>query len=626
MRIAELEQYEYISFDIFDTLIKRNVNKPTDLFQIVENEYNKKNEVKISNFKNNRIDAEKRARRKAKEENREEITLEEIYNQLCNFYSLEVCERLKNDEIKLEIDFTQINREVMEVYNCVKMRKKVIITSDMYLPKEVIERILHESGIEQYYKLYLSSEIGKTKQSTNLFKYILKDLNISDKDIVHIGDNEKSDIQAPKTIKINAIKVIRGTNREEYENINVNVLESFIKNNISRKEEYFYKFGYEIFGPLLFGFSTWLKNSLLSKKINKVYFLARDGFIMKKAFDLINDETQIVSTYFYASRRSLIVPSLWKCSDENELFDVMFLHKKTQLKSWLKKVGMDDCQLEKIISKYKLNFEQEYSIEYMKNSKEFKAFLKEIYPLIVQNSKSEYENLCKYFRKTKFEGNVAIVDIGWFGNMQKALEKVKNDNTKITGFYVGLNPNNKNQKNNNMFGYIFDKFHHFENYQKEHYFNSIFEFLFLAQHGSVKKFIDGAEDVQLYKYEYENTEELQHIREIQEGALDFVRNISGAKIQKYIDYSVELATKNIFDFALSPKIEDAINFGNIRFMDDDIFFIAKPPTNVSVKEVIKGFKKSKWRIGYMKRILRIKLPYYEINKILRKIYFRGKDE
>lgn len=43
-----------------------------------------------------------------------------------------------------------------------------------------------------------------------------------------------------------------------------------------------------------------------------------------------------------------------------------------------------------------------------------------------------------------FSGKVAIVDIGWHGNMQKALVKICRKagiSIEISGFYLGLNPN-----------------------------------------------------------------------------------------------------------------------------------------------------------------------------------------
>ena len=64
-----------ISFDIYDTLIKRNVPNPTDVFELVEHEYKKIHSVDLR-FKELRIEAEKKVR---KENIGYEITFDAIY-------------------------------------------------------------------------------------------------------------------------------------------------------------------------------------------------------------------------------------------------------------------------------------------------------------------------------------------------------------------------------------------------------------------------------------------------------------------------------------------------------------------------------------------------------------------
>ena len=51
--IDKINNYENVSFDIFDTLLKRNVKEPTDVFDIVQRYVGKE----YPNFKVKRIDA-----------------------------------------------------------------------------------------------------------------------------------------------------------------------------------------------------------------------------------------------------------------------------------------------------------------------------------------------------------------------------------------------------------------------------------------------------------------------------------------------------------------------------------------------------------------------------------------
>ena len=375
--------------------------------------------------------------------------------------------------------------------------------------------------------------------------------------------------------------------------------------------QFFSDFGYEKFGPLLLLFSKWLQKELEKKQIKKVYFLARDGFIMKKAFDIINDNKNIKSSYFYASRRSIIVPSLWKLNKADEIFDVIAFNKNISIKSFLKKVGLDNYKkVEYFLIKY--NYTLDTSINLV-NSKNFKNFLKEIFPLIKENSKQEYISFQKYIEVEKFTGKVAIVDIGWFGSMQKALNNIVND-ANVYGYYFGLIPDAK--MCNDSFGFLFDTNKNKDIYEKFHYFINIFEFLFLAQHGSVKRFINNQEFVEFYEYEYKNMIEKDIAETIQKEALKYIATNKNEKL------SHKEVINNFMSEFLNPNLKTAQLFGNIKFKDDEFKYIAKPQKFLNyifkITNLKLDFINSAWRIGFMKRLFIIPLPYYKINCFLRK--------
>lgn len=85
-----------------------------------------------------------------------------------------------------------------------KRGENVIITTDMYLDRNTISQILSGIGIIEY-TLFLSSETGYTKQTGNLFNYIISNLNIQNSELVHIGDNKRSDYDNAIAKGINAI-------------------------------------------------------------------------------------------------------------------------------------------------------------------------------------------------------------------------------------------------------------------------------------------------------------------------------------------------------------------------------------------------------------------------------------
>ena len=60
----KIRKYPVVSFDIFDTLVKRNVSNPKGIFNVVEKKLNLRHpEAKIHDFCAMRVQAEQEARR-----------------------------------------------------------------------------------------------------------------------------------------------------------------------------------------------------------------------------------------------------------------------------------------------------------------------------------------------------------------------------------------------------------------------------------------------------------------------------------------------------------------------------------------------------------------------------------
>ena len=618
-----IDSKRVISFDIFDTLIRRMVKKPHDIFELVEKKYNYLNRDKeISNFRNNRILSEKECRIKS---NNEEITLDDIYSNLEKVYDQKQLDVLKELEKKIEVDLCKSNIKIKEIYNyCIENNKKIIITSDMYLDENTIKKILKNNEIN-YEKLYLSSSILKTKNSGSIYEYICKDLKIKKNEIVHIGDSKKSDFISARKNGIKAILWINedNINNKLNNNLSENILNCYLNNKeILNENSLFYKIGYNLFGPLLLCFSKWLYNELEENDIPKVYFLARDGYIMKKAFDVINKNKE--SKYFYASRRSIIVPSLKEYSSYKEIFSSMHISNKTKIRILLKKVGLDDI-IDDFDFKKKYNIDINDEIEFneiYKNEKYIKLF-NDLYPQIIENSKEEYRSFITYKDKNDFCGKLAIVDIGWFGNMQHAIEKLDLD-IDIYGYYMGVEPRKNYQKIQKMKGFIFETNKNYEYFLYEHNFNSIFEMLFLGQHGSVKRFNSkDINEVEFYDYEYENSLEKNNIICLQEAAIDFVNNFYESGLYEYLIDDLSCSFLRLAEIFINPTKEIAEVFGNMKFFDDEDKFVAKPDKLIkylNIKKLINDYKHCTWRVGFLKRVFKLKLPYYKINMYIRHKY------
>lgn len=78
--ITQLKGGECVSFDVFDTLLKRSVASPEDVFLYMEKEISGWKIAKIDNFAEARVNAEREARKATPQR---EVSLQDIYSHIA---------------------------------------------------------------------------------------------------------------------------------------------------------------------------------------------------------------------------------------------------------------------------------------------------------------------------------------------------------------------------------------------------------------------------------------------------------------------------------------------------------------------------------------------------------------
>lgn len=634
MNLKELNKFKYVSFDIFDTLIKRNVHNPKDVFKLVELKYNHMfANQKITDFYHNRIDAEIKANA---EKDTEDITFDDIYLQLEGIYDKKTLNLLKEIEIQVEMDICVVNQDMLPVYqHCVKSGKEILIISDMYLPQNIITEILNKNGISHYKKLYVSSTFGLKKRTGSLFRHVLRDLKINKKQMTHIGDNKISDFLQPLKVGIKPILIPTHVNHLHYYNENelpkedvfaYRTICSFINNHIGGDR--YFQVGYETVGPLLFGYINWLINELKEKNIKKIFFLSRDGYLVKKAFDILNT-TDIQSQYFFASRRSWIVPSLWMKPELQDVIRHFSTAKRISAKSFLERVGLDPIVYQDTLAEYNLDLNTDV-IKYGEVINDsFTAFYQFIQSHIINKSKMEFHSLISYIEQESFHGDIAIFDIGWKGSIQNAMLNIierQEFNTNIFGYYLGLR---RVRSNAHMKGYLFEPGYNEMLKYKEYLCNPFFETFFSAGHGSVERYTKENDKIVpvLLPHEFsakrgDHIDELKFIDEVQKGALQFVKDIHLHETFNYLVLSPYSSVQNIMNLGIYPSNDDVKLFGDFRYSDFHSFNFSKTKSIFyylfKPKSIFRDFSNSVWSIGFFKRLFKIPFPYY---KFYKKVHF-----
>lgn len=593
---SDILKHRIVSFDIFGTLLIRDVNDYQDVFHIVENLAVKDYGNSFVGFAQKRVNAERKARKLAKRE----VTLDDIYAQLdCNNK-----EDIKKIEINTEIVLCQPNMELVELlYYCIKHGCTVLIISDMYLSKEVIDYLLRKKGIEGYSKLYVSSEYGVTKRNGKLFQTVIKELNVKPGSIIHIGDDFRSDYFFAMINGIDAVHVRNeyGTHFMNAENKFFN----FINNRIHAIDDDYEKIGYEVYGPLILGFLYWCNINLLKNNIKRVFFASRDCYVIKKAFELLYPGYECV--YMKVSRRAVQVPII---NIDNKEFSPFLQNASfnpvVSNNSVYKRIGLD------VSKKNNQNI----------NNEDLRAFF-ETDDLIQSNKKkifayAEKERIAleKYLDEINFKGDVAFVDVGWKCSTQKTISTLSNAN--VIGLYLGVHPTvdiNVNAK-----GYLFDR-----EYSDDFFITmgglSLLESVLTSQEYSLKRYLIQDERV---VFDYDVSEILDEdniVFRIQDGILKFIRDYRVSALFG----SSEIYKEDAFDTLksiISNPAKDSINiFGKIQMENEGkISSILSNNKVDSFKEFIKNYGDSGWKIGFLKTFFKLKLPYRKLYTLSYKLH------
>lgn len=635
MRIKEdIVTYKYISFDIFDTLIKRCVSNPHDVFALVER-YCRENEILVPDgFKEKRIAAE----RTVNHQNKRPSTIREIYSYFCQEYGGEPI-KLEEAEKLVEFNICKPNSEIINLYHrCIEAGKKIYVISDMYLDSDFLRNVLSNCGIEGYEKIFVSCEYRATKATGALFKRVMEEEGIESELWLHIGDNPRGDIASPKKIGISTYQVpIEKSNIYPVKASICSKLDFEVANRIvvilaqalnTRKT-----MGAKVLGPLLAGFSRWLAVQLKQKNIHKVYFLSRDGYSMKRAFELVNPN-EFETAYIYASRRSWTVPAIWLEPEYEDILKNISMSPKTSVRSFLTRLGLKPEKCGEEIKKCGLTLETVIDKKDLLYSKEIRQLYSMIRKQVIENSKQEYSAVVQYLQKNNVCGKIAIVDIGYNGTMQKALKKILEAakvNAEIVGFYMGLNPKSKLIMNREIEAHSFLYGPELNNdYQdKINAFIAVFESIFLAQQGSVYRFHlkKNTAVVEFYDYEY-NSQESQYVDEVsiiedfQQGAFEYVKFVAAMLNNEVLKIDNGIAINNLLYMGLKPEKSGVDLFSDFRMFDTSVSHIAHPDTLLhylgKLSKLKKDFTGSTWKIAFLYQLFKLPVSYEKLYYLLKK--------
>lgn len=603
----QIRKHDIISFDIFDTLLLRPFMHPTDLFEYLNSHAKQIAHDPSLDFAAIRKQSERIAFCHALERGDGEITISEIYQVLSEEFSIseDVCRNLMKLEIRTEKKFLYRRETGYNAFLEAKQQgKKIIIVSDMYLDEIILDDILKHNGYNGYIKIYVSSKYKTKKIRGGLYQHIIDDFKIPPEKILHIGDNIDADIISAKKAGLHAchipapihkfredpkgIYVSLWARDEEWHSPSWKVILSILGNHLydnpympHRKGTLFdgiaERLGYSGFGPLLLGFAKWLCEQSSSHNIDRLYFLSRDGKIMKDAYDCISSlyPDAPMSHYLYCSRRAVNLAKIQNLSDIMDLLHVDFATNTTLGHLLVYRFGLNSINIpEEVFEKYNLSRDRRLN---KGDLPLLRHFFREISPLIIKTATAERTEYISYLDEMNIysEGNVAIVDIGYNGTMQESLFILGDKKKKIDGYYlISFRTALKRVLSNglDMHSFLAEFIDRHDTYHPFCRHVPLYETLFSNKEPTFIKVLkskDGKQKKIFMSIPEEESRRREIVTDIHDGALKFVKDTRHILQDALIDMDIEpfKTCRPLIRYFDSPHPQDAAIMAGVVFED-----------------------------------------------------------
>ena len=567
----KIARAEVVSFDLFDTLIMREVLSSADIVGLTEAVLREKG-VDIDDFTALRLGAEKQLSKYTAP------TLEELYADMKKSMPEVPFSASELARLEWETDYKTIvpRQAVCDIFDyCIGQGKRVYIVTDTYYSQERIKAILEKCNISGYTGIYVSCEYGTGKRQ-RLFDR-LKETE-GERKYLHIGDDEAADIEMASRTGMETFCVYSGEElldavgnmgMEPYmdslaERLKAGMLAAKLFNDpfqFDVKKQKIelrnaYDIGYLLCAPIITDFVLWFRERVRQYEISNIWFCARDGFLLQKLYRLIDDTKDTV--YFMTSRMAAIRAGVM---DEEDL-------------SYVDSMKYSGTTEENLKSRFGLKAEHiEAAVEDEKASG-----LLRYKDSILKKAVYERENYKKYISTLKIEeGAIAFFDFVAKGTTQMYVQRLVGRSFKdcFKGLYfLQLEPEFMSDK-----GLEIEPFYGADEMEASRIYDNyyILETILTAPHPGVCGFDNSGTPV--FAKETRPEKDIKCFSRAQEGILDY--------FQRYLELLPEGMRKQ------SKGLDEVILglFANLEIQDEDFLslVVEDPFFNrmTGVKELIR---------------------------------------
>jgi FMN phosphatase YigB (HAD superfamily)/glycosyltransferase involved in cell wall biosynthesis len=458
-----------IVVDIFDTLLTRPLLDAEDLKTIIAR---RAGADLGPMYAMHRVTAEQRARVKAGRD----VDLTAIFAELAALSDLSAAQiaELQHLEERIEQNAVRARADAVALLrHAITLGKRVVLASDMYLPRAILEAMLSTHDIRGWQALYVSSEIGLRKDSGELYTYLLQQEKVTAAEMLVIGDNERSDVQIPADSGARCCHVLRPvalaralprfgplleqqlntrTTRESNgDDLNGDLTLGLIVQRYF--DPVFYpafdhtllvpagtaeSIGYAVLGPLVLAFVQWLIAQTAINGTDHLYFLSREGEFLMTVYlrwRAIAPKAPPAS-YLVLSRRAMTVATLQNWEDIQPIAQVKnFPSPVRDLLYERYGLALTDTDIEELTRQGVWPSGGRVEVR-NGDIAALQGLLQTLMPRLLAQAKNERPGLLAYLTSMGLTAHsrCAVVDIGYSGTIQAHLNRILHH--PIHGYYL----------------------------------------------------------------------------------------------------------------------------------------------------------------------------------------------
>lgn len=357
------------------------------------------------------------------------------------------------DEIRLEHECVFPDNLMLDaVRELSAAGHRIAAVSDMYHSKDTIVSLLEKIGAGDLFNkdnVFVSADYSATKASGRLYGIVLESLGVAPHEVIHIGDNLASDYVSAKARGIRAMHYDATSHHKRYNrdlkaqetghSLGQAAHEAAV--SVLDRSKLSHRLAAAV-APVLCQFALEVAERSKALNVDSVWFMARDGYLPLKLYQLFDDGSYPLAQYLYVSRKSVAKAS----SDTyglREAFMARWNGESSTLGALLAPFELSDDLAAQVLTRFGFCSLEE-QVDYATDPR-FHRLLTDaqFQDRFRRDATLKRKALIMHLEKSGFlsQRHVSVVDVGWAGQIQEALElalEAVETKPHISGLYMAL--------------------------------------------------------------------------------------------------------------------------------------------------------------------------------------------